>query len=209
MCTNHGDGSATVFKGNKSFSLRGIRSVKPLDTKLLTAIQLKRRLQGGAECFLVLLNKIEDVEPSLEFPPEMTALANDFADVFESPLAGLPPARNIGHTIPLEPNAVPPFRPLYRLSPLEQAEAKRQIEEYLAKGWIEPSSSPYGAPILFVPKKNGQLRMCVDYRALNKVTVKNKYPLPRIEDLFDKLRHAMMFKKLHSVLHTGIINGVC
>ena len=76
---------------------------------------------------------------------------------------------------------------------MEYAEAKRQLQEYLAKGWIEPSSSPFGAPILFVPMKNGKLRMCVDYRALNKLTVKNRYPLPRIEDLFDKLRHAKVF----------------
>ena len=194
--TNHGDGSAMVFKGNKSFSLRGIRNVKPPEAKLLSAIQLKRKLQSGAECFLVLLYKVEDNECTVDFPPEMAKLAKDFADVFKSPPAGLPPARNIGHTIPLEQNTVPPFRPLYRMSPLEHGEAKRQIEEYLAKGWIEPSSSPFGAPILFVPKKNGQLRMCVDYRALNKATIKNRYPLPRIEDLFDKLRHATVFTSL-------------
>ena len=194
--TNHGDGSAVVFKGNKSHTLRGIRSKEPLTTKLLSAMQLKRKLRTGSQCFLVLLNKVEEDESVLEFPVEMQPLVKEFADVFAAPPSGLPPARNVGHTIPLEPGAVPPFRPLYRLSPLEQAEAKRQIEEYLAKGWIEPSSSPYGAPILFVPKKNGQLRMCVDYRALNKVTVKNRFPLPRIEDLFDKLRHAKVFTSL-------------
>jgi len=76
---------------------------------------------------------------------------------------------------------------MYRLSPAEYAEAKKQVAEYLEKGWIEPSTSPYGAPILFVQKKDGGLRMCVDYRALNKVTARNRYPLPRIEDLFDDL----------------------
>ncbi|GJP70425.1 hypothetical protein CLOP_g1368, partial [Closterium sp. NIES-67] len=101
-----------------------------------------------------------------------------------------------GHTIPVEPGKLPPFRPLYRLSPAEYEEAKQQIEEYLRKGWIEPSASPYGAPILFVNKKGGGLRMCVDYRALNKITIKNRYPLPRIEDLFDRLQGAQWFSAL-------------
>ena len=82
------------------------------------------------------------------------------------------------------------------MSPLDLTEAKKQIKEYIEKGWIEPSSSPYGAPILFVPKKGGDLRMCIEYRALNKQTVKNCYPLPRIEALFDKLGDARVFSSL-------------
>ncbi|GJP40575.1 hypothetical protein CLOM_g239, partial [Closterium sp. NIES-68] len=85
---------------------------------------------------------------------------------------------------------------VFRASPAEYEEAKQQIEEYLRKGWIEPSASPYGAPILFVNKKGGGLRMCFDYRALNKITIKNRYPLPRIEDLFDRLQGAQWFSAL-------------
>ena len=85
---------------------------------------------------------------------------------------------------------------MYRLSPLEQEEAKKQITKYLAKGWITPSSSPYGQPILFVSKKGGSLRMCIDFRALNKQTVKNRYALPRIDDLLDQLNGAKVFTAL-------------
>lgn len=100
------------------------------------------------------------------------------------------------HTIPLESGTQPVFRPMYRLSQAETAEVKRQLEELLAKGLIEPSTSPYGAPVLFVQKKDGSLRMCIDFRALNKHTIKNRYPLPRIDDLLDQLRGAKVFSSL-------------
>jgi hypothetical protein len=117
--------------------------------------------------------------------------------VFKDIPPGLPPERaGVAHTIPLLPNAAPVFKNLYRLSPTERAEVEAQIKEALAKGWIEPSTFPWGAPILFVHKKGGGLRMCVDYRALNKQTIKNKYPLPRIDDLFDCLQGAQIFSSL-------------
>ena len=78
----------------------------------------------------------------------------------------------------------------------ELAEMKKQIEELLEKGYVRPSTSPWGAPVLFVKKKDGTMRMCVDYRALNEVTIKNKYPLPRIDDLFDQLKGASVFSKV-------------
>ena len=109
----------------------------------------------------------------------------------------LPPPRPIFHTIPLQdPNSQPPFRPTYRLSPLETREVDKQVTELLAKGYIEPSSSPFGAPILFVKKKDGTLRMVIDYRALNKLTFKNRYPLPRIDDLLDTAQGATIFSSL-------------
>ncbi len=124
-------------------------------------------------------------------------LLKNFKQVFpdELPL-GLPPERDVGHTIPLVEGAKPPFRGIYRLSPLELEEVKAQVKKLLEKRWIEPSKSPYGSPVLFVQKKDGTLRMCVDYRALNKLTVKNRYPLPRIDDLFDRLRGAKVFSSL-------------
>ncbi|KAJ9524294.1 hypothetical protein QJQ45_008499, partial [Haematococcus lacustris] len=127
---------------------------------------------------------------------ELRGLLDRHKGVFNDIPAGLPPSRGVGHTIPLEPGAKPPFKGMYRLSPLEYAEVKKQISELLSKGWIRPSSSPYGAPVLFVAKKDGTLRMCVDYRALNSMTVRNRYPMPRIEDLFDKLSGAKIFSSI-------------
>ncbi|GJP51478.1 hypothetical protein CLOM_g10644, partial [Closterium sp. NIES-68] len=100
------------------------------------------------------------------------------------------------HEIIEEPGSKPTFRAPYRLSPTELTDMKKQIEYLLAKGLIRPSTSPYGAPVLFTPKPDGSLRMCIDYRALNKQTIKNKYPIPRIDDLLDQLRGATVFSKL-------------
>ena len=191
----YSDGSVVMRKGKRTVTLRKEMTTERSVPKLLSVMQLKRELKQGCQPMLVLLQKVEEPAQT-EFPAQMQELGKEFADVFQPTPAGLPPVRDVGHTIPLEPGGKPPFRPLYRLSPLEYEEAKRQITEYLAKGWIEPSSSPFGAPILFVPKKNGQLRMCVDYRALNKVTVKDRYPLPRIDDLFDRLSKARLFSSL-------------
>ena len=126
----------------------------------------------------------------------MTAIKEEFSDVFEPPPPGLPPDRGIGHMIPLQPDHKPPYRQPYRLSPLEIAEVKKQIAHLLAQGWIEESKSPYGASILFVQKNDGTLRMCVDYRALNNLTVKDRSPLPRIDDLLAQMSGATVFSSL-------------
>jgi hypothetical protein len=118
--------------------------------------------------------------------------------VFQDPLpSGLPPERDEGHSIPTEPGHPPPFRPMYRLSPLEYSELQKQVSAFLEAGILEPSKSPYGAPVLFVPKPNGRgLRLCVDYKALNAITVKNRYPIPRIDDLLDAVSGAKFFTSL-------------
>ncbi|GJP67944.1 hypothetical protein CLOP_g24702, partial [Closterium sp. NIES-67] len=108
----------------------------------------------------------------------------------------LPPYRTHQHEIVEEPGSKPTFRAPYRLSPTELTDMKRQIEYLLAKGLIRPSTSPYGAPVLFTPKPDGSMRMCIDYRALNQQTIKNKYLIPRIDDLLDQLRGATVFSKL-------------
>jgi hypothetical protein len=128
--------------------------------------------------------------------PRVATLLGDFKEVFADLPPGLPPERDVGHTIPLTPGAVPQFRPIYRLSPVEFEELRKHIATLLEQGFIEPSNSPWGAPILFVAKKDGSLRLCVDYRALNKVTQKDRYPLPRIDDLFDQLQGAKVFSSL-------------
>ncbi|GJP58151.1 hypothetical protein CLOP_g21830, partial [Closterium sp. NIES-67] len=109
---------------------------------------------------------------------------------------GTTPNRTHQHGIVEEPGSKPTFRAPYRLSPTELTDMKKQIEYLLAKGLIRPSTSPYGAPVLFTPKPDGSLRMCIDYQALNKQTIKNKYPIPRINDLLDQLRGATVFSKL-------------
>lgn len=109
---------------------------------------------------------------------------------------GLPVSRSVDHQIPTIPGAEPPFRGIYRLAQPELAELKRQLDELMAGGKIRPSTSPYGAPVLFVKKKNGKLRMCIDYRALNNQTIKNRYALPRIDELLDQVYKAKYFSKL-------------
>ena len=130
---------------------------------------------------------------------DITELVANYSDRFPAEMpAGLPPVRpEVAHPIPLkDPNLQPPYRKFYRLTQQEKVEVERQLASLLEKEWIQPSHSPYGAPILFTAKKDGGLRMCVDYRALNKQTVKNRYPLPRIDDLLDSLHGARYFSAL-------------
>ena len=132
-----------------------------------------------------------------ELPEDMKAVLEQFWDVFPKNLPpGLPPQRGADHRIELEPGGPPPSRPTYHLSHKELEELDTQLKEYLTNGWIRPSQSPYGAPILFVRKKDGTMRMCTDYRGLNKITKKNRYPLPRIEELMDRLQGAKFFTKI-------------
>jgi hypothetical protein len=119
----------------------------------------------------------------------------EFLDVFPEELPGMPPDREIEFVIELVPCTAPIFKRPYRMAANQLADLKEQFQELLDKGYIRPSASPWGAPIIFVPKKDGTQRMCVDYHSLNEVTIKNKYPLPRINDLFDQLERACVFSK--------------
>ena len=169
---------------------------------LLSALQVKRLLRKpSAQAFLALVRqKPMDANSACDaglIPDDkLTALKSKFADVFKDVPDGLPPDRGVGHTIPLTEGAVPPNLRQYRLSQFQLEELEAHVKALLAKGWVQPSSSPYGAPVLFVPKPNGTWRMCIDYRALNKLTVKNKWPLPRIDDLLDRLSTTRVFSSL-------------
>ena len=110
---------------------------------------------------------------------------DEFPDVFPDDLPGMPPDRDIEFIIELLPGTAPIAKRPCRMGVNELEELKKQIKELQEKGFIHPSSSPWGAPVIFVDKKDGTQRMCVDYRSLNEVTIKNKYPFPRIDDLFD------------------------
>ena len=186
---------------------------------LLSALQFKRHMRkADAQAFLVVVRLVENAgdpnEPRcstisapegtdtpdpvyMQAQTEIKGLLDKYKVVFSDippgiiNRAGLP-----DFEIELEAGKKPPVGVQYRLSPREKEELTRQLKLALENGWIEASSSPFGAPVLFAPKKNGGLRMCLDYRALNKITVKNRYPLPRIDDLLDQLNGATVFSGL-------------
>jgi hypothetical protein len=120
----------------------------------------------------------------------------EYPDVLPDELPGMPPDRDVEFVIELQPGTAPISKRPYRMSPKELAELKNQLQELLDKGYIRPNSSPWGCHALFVKNKDGSLRLCVDYRPLNAVTIKNKYPLPRIDVLFDQLARARVFSKI-------------
>ena len=123
-------------------------------------------------------------------------VVREFPDVFPDDIARLPPEKEVEFTIDLisrtEPISIPP----YKMAPAELRELKAQLEELLSKGFIRPSISPWGAPVLFVKNKDESLRLCIDYRQLNKVTIRNQYPLPRIDELFDQLQGSRVYSKI-------------
>jgi hypothetical protein len=116
--------------------------------------------------------------------------------VFSEELPGMPPDHDIEFMIEILPGTPPISERPYRMPVNELVELKKQIAELQSKGFIRPSSSPWGAPVLFFEKKDGTQQMCVDYHSLNEVTIKKKYPLPRIEDLFDQMKGASVFSKI-------------
>ncbi|KAJ9525446.1 hypothetical protein QJQ45_003152 [Haematococcus lacustris] len=166
---------------------------------LVTAKQAARWLRKGGSAMVAMVS-LEDLALPVDAVSHaqrqhLQELLDEYSDVFQ-PITGLPPERAVGHSIPLQPDGKPPARPSYRMSKPEQDELRKQITDLLAKGLIEPSSSPYAAPVLFVQKKSGELRMCIDYRQLNKITIRDQYPLPRIDDLFDQLAGKTVFSSL-------------
>ncbi|KAG7599514.1 Retrotransposon gag domain [Arabidopsis suecica] len=169
---------------------QGIRTTS--GSLVISAIQAERMLEKGCEAYIATITTHE-VGANAELKDIL--IANEFADVFEA-VSGLPPDRSDPFTIELEAGTTPISKAPYRMAPAEMAELKKQLEELLDKGFIRPSSSPWGAPVLFVKKKDGSFRLCIDYRGLNKVTIKNKYPLPRIDELLDQLGGAKWFSKI-------------
>ncbi|KAA0051239.1 ty3-gypsy retrotransposon protein [Cucumis melo var. makuwa] len=170
------------FKGEGSRSL----------PKVISAMRAGKLLSQGTWSILANVVDTREVDVSLSSEP----VVMDYSDVFPKELRGLPPHREIEFAIKLEPGTVPISRAPYRMALTKLKELKVQLQELLDKGFIRRSVSPWGAPVLFVKKKDGSMRSCIDYRELNKVTVKNKYPLSRIDDLFDQLQGATVFSKI-------------
>ena len=160
---------------------------------------LHQALKKGAETYVAVVRSVQSGEATDAKPDDTIRdlLLQEFPEVMSSQMRlGLPPKGRPEHSIELLPEAKPAHTPAYRLSPKENDELKRQIEELLNAGLIRPSSSPWGAPVLFAKKKDGGLRMCIDYRALNRRSVKDRYPLPRIDDLMARLSGATIFSKM-------------
>lgn len=199
---NWREGTMTLTTDGSRYTLWSELDYRPQANGLLTAISAARALRKGAEAYLAILRAVprEDASPEAikkTYAAEVDHLLSEFQDVFPNDLpAGLPPSREVDHAIELIPGAAPPSRAPYRLSYLELEELKKQIMDLLDKGFIRPSKSPFGAPIVFVKKKDGGLRMCIDYRALNKITIPNRAPLPRIDELLDRLNGAKYFSTL-------------
>ncbi|KAI3827638.1 hypothetical protein L1987_01718 [Smallanthus sonchifolius] len=160
--------------------------------KMINCMKARRYLRKGYCVFLAHVIEKKPEKRRLEDIP----IVKDYPEVFNEDLPGLPPPRQVEFRIDLVPGAAPVARSPYRLAPSEMQELSNQLQELLDKGFIRPSFSPWGAPVLFVKKKDGTFRMCIDYRELNKLTIKNRYPLPRIDDLFDQLQGSSFYSKV-------------
>ena len=161
-------------------------------SNVIFAMQARRFMRKGCETFLAMILDSKRVQVDVEKIP----VVREFPDVFLEELPGIPLEREVDLSIEIMKATIPMSRALYKMAPTEMKELKSQLQELLDKGFIRPSVSPWGAPVLFMKKKDDTLQMCIDYRQINKVTVKNKYPLPRIGDLFDKLKGAGVFSKI-------------
>ncbi|KAA0067484.1 ty3-gypsy retrotransposon protein [Cucumis melo var. makuwa] len=196
LSANHANidcfGKEVVFNppSGASFKFRGAGMV--CIPKDISAMKASKLLSQGTWGILASVVDIREPEVSLSSEP----VVREYPDVFPDELPGLPPPREVDFAIELEPGTAPISRAPYRMAPAELKELKVQLQELLDKGFIRPSVSPWGAPVLFLKKKDGSMRLCIDYRELNKVTVKNRYPLPRIDDLFDQLQGATVFSKI-------------
>ena len=175
--------------GEPKFSFTGKHVDKLLH--VVSALRANSLLRKGCQGFLAYVVSNEN-EASLKDIP----IVRDFPNVFPNDLIDRPLEKEVEFIIDLVPGTNLISKAPYRMTPIELKELKVQLQELLDKGFIRPSVSPWGAPVLFVKKKDGSMRLYIDYRELNKVTVRNKYPFPRIDDLFDKLQGACMFSKI-------------
>ncbi|GKD68719.1 putative nucleotidyltransferase, ribonuclease H, partial [Tanacetum coccineum] len=179
-----------------------VKSVLEMDWLVALDADIARKyIERGCHLFLAHVTKKEKSEKRLEDVP----VIRDFPEVFPDDFPGLPPPRQVKFKIDLVSGAAPVARAPYCLAPTKMKELSGQLKELLEKEFIRPSSSPWGAPVLLVKKKDGSFCLCIDYRELNKLTVKNRYPLQRIDDLFDQLQGLSVYSKLIYV--RGIINS--
>ncbi|PKU79208.1 RNA-directed DNA polymerase [Dendrobium catenatum] len=192
----------TVEVKGKKLKLMPVGSVQtsaPASLTMACLIAERELLQLKSEGCSMYALVTSDVtkHPPLHTPPDVQTLINSFQDITAADLPPtLPPLREIQHQIELLPGAVLPNLPHYRMSPREHSILQKIVQELLDKQFIQPSLSPCAVPALIVPKKDGQWRMCIDSRAINRITIKYRFPIPRISDLLDKLSGATIFSKL-------------
>ncbi|GKB62562.1 putative reverse transcriptase domain-containing protein [Tanacetum coccineum] len=184
--------------GNEILIVLGDKGDKEKKSKLsiISCEKVQKYMEKGNQLFLAQVTVKENKDKSDEKPLEDVPTVRDFPEVFPKDLPGLPPTRQVEFQIDLVPGAVLVARAPYRLAPSEMKELSTQLQELSDKGFIRPSSSPCGAPVLFDKKKDDSFRVCIDYRELNKLTVKNRYPFPRIDDLFDQLQGLSVYSKI-------------
>ncbi|GKA47928.1 putative reverse transcriptase domain-containing protein [Tanacetum coccineum] len=163
---------------------------------IISCTKTQKYIEKGCQLYLAQVTSKKTEDKSEEKRLEDVPIVREFPEVFPEDLPGLPPARQVEFQIDLVPGAAPVARAPYRLAPAELQELSIQLQELSDRGFIRPSSSPWGAPVLFVKKKDGSFQMCIDYRELNRLTVKNRYPLPRIDDLFDQLQGSRVYSKI-------------
>ncbi|GJU37640.1 putative reverse transcriptase domain-containing protein [Tanacetum coccineum] len=184
--------------GNEILIVQGDKSDKEKKSTLsiISCKKAQKYMEKVCQLFLAHVTVKEDKDKSKEKQLEDVPTVRDFPKVFPEDLPGLPPIRQVEFQIDLVPCVAPVARAPYRLAPSEMEELSTQLQELSDKGFIRPSFSPWEAPVLFVKKKYGSFRICIDYRELNKLTIKNRYPLPRIDDLFDQLQGSSMYSKI-------------
>ncbi|GJW88995.1 putative reverse transcriptase domain-containing protein [Tanacetum coccineum] len=185
-----GEKVVRIPHGNKMLIVDSDKGVSRL--KVISCIKAHKYIECGCHLFLAHVTEKKSKEKRLKDVP----VIHNFPEVFPKDLPRLPPPRQVEFRIDLVPGAAPVARTPYRLAPSEMKELSVQLQELLEKGFIHLSSSPWGAPMLFVKKKDGSFRMCIDYRELNKLTIKNRYPLPRINDIFDQLQGSSVYSKI-------------
>ncbi|GJU15605.1 putative reverse transcriptase domain-containing protein [Tanacetum coccineum] len=182
--------------GDEVLIIRGDNCDGGSKLNIISCTRTQKYIQKGCQVYLAQVTSKKAEDKSEEKRLEDVPIVREFPEVFPEDLPGLPPARQVEFQIDLVPGAAPVARAPYRLAPAEMQELSTQLQELSDRGFIRPSSSPWGAPVLFVKKKDGSFRMCIDYRELNKLTVKNRYPLLRIDDLFDQLQGSRVYSKI-------------
>ncbi|GJV26930.1 putative reverse transcriptase domain-containing protein [Tanacetum coccineum] len=184
--------------GNETLTFCGNESSNGRESRLtvISCSKAQEYMAKGCQVFLAQISAKKEEDKSERKQIKDVPIVRDFPEVFPEDLPGLPPARPVEFQIDLIPGAAPVARAPYRLAPSEMKELSEQLQELSDKGFIRPSSSPWGALVLFVKKKDGSFRMYIDYRELNKLTMKNRYPLPRIDDLFDQLQGSSIYSKI-------------
>ncbi|GJS75333.1 putative reverse transcriptase domain-containing protein [Tanacetum coccineum] len=184
--------------GDEILIVRGDGSSNEHGTRLniISCTKAQEYLTKGCHVFLANITTTKDKDKSKGKRLEDVPVVQEFPEVFPEDLPGIPPTRQVEFRIDLVPGATPVAWAPYRLAPSEIKELAEQLQEHTDKGFIRPSSSPWGAPVLFVKKKDRSFRMCIDYRELNKLTVKNRYSLPSIDDLFDQLQGSSIYSKI-------------